>query len=172
MVQLNRNTYIVMIAKRYIPVYPLNLFIESFFYYTGFNPVHSIDRFLPDGNVQIIFDLTDYPKFIYDNHSFKEIQSCKNVWFSGFRTRPITIPSGKESEMLIVHFHKGKAFPFLSEPIWGLTNYVVDAELVLRNNILDLRERLKEAGTIAQKFRLLEITCCNTIGPVFRKTLM
>jgi len=73
-----------MISKLYIPSYPLNQFIESFYYYTGFKPEHSFERFLPDGNVQLIFDFTDYPKYIYDNETLKEIQSCRNVWFSGF----------------------------------------------------------------------------------------
>ena len=145
-----------MLSKLYIPSYPLNQFIESFFYYTGFSPEHAVDRFLPDGNVQLIFDLTDYPKFIYDNDTLKEIQACRNVWFSGFRTEPITIPSGKESEMLIVNFHRGKAFPFLNEPMHGLTNYVVDAELVLRHDMLNLREQLKETLTVARKFWKLE----------------
>jgi len=145
-----------MITKFYVPSYPLNYFIEYFYYYTGYNPEHSIDRFLPDGNVQIIFDLTDYPKYIYDNETLKEIQSCRNVWFSGFRTEPISIPSGRESEMIIVQFKKGKASPFLSEPMHALTNYVVDAELVLKNEILDLRNRIKEATSIENKFTLLE----------------
>ena len=145
-----------MISKIYIPKYPLNQFINNFYYYTGYNPEHSVDRFLPDGNVQIIFDLTDYPKYIYDNNTLKEIQSCKNVWFSGFRTEPITIPSGKENEMLIVQFHKGKASPFLCEPMHAITDYVVDAELVIKNSILDLREKLKNAKTIEQKFLILE----------------
>ncbi len=145
-----------MITKIHIPNYPLNQFIDHFFYYTGFNPEHSVDRFLPDGEVQLIFDLTDYPKYIYDNETLKEIQSCQNVWFSGFRTEPITIPSGKESEMLIVQFKKGKAFPFLSEPMQNLTNYVVDAELVLKSEILNIRERLLESKTNEKKFQILE----------------
>ncbi len=145
-----------MITHFHIPSYPLNQFIDNFFYYSGFNPEHSIDRFLPDGEVQLLFDLTDYPKYIYDNNTLKEIQSCKKVWFSGFRTEPITIPSGKESEMLIVQFKKGRAFPFLSEPMYQLTNFVVDAELVLSNDILDIRESLLAAKTPIEKIKLLE----------------
>jgi AraC-like DNA-binding protein len=145
-----------LITEIHIPAYPLNQFIDHFFYYTGYTPEHSVDRFLPDGEVQIIFDLTDYPKYIYDNNTLKEIQSCRNVWFSGFRTGPITIPSGRESEMVIVQFKKGKAFPFLSEPMQNLTNFVVDAELVMRTEILDIRESLLEAETPFQKFDVLE----------------
>jgi AraC-like DNA-binding protein len=145
-----------LITKIYIPTFPLNQFIDHFFYYAGYNPDHSVDRFLPDGEVQLIFDLTDYPKYIYDNESLKEIQSCQNVWFSGFRTEPITIPSGKESEMLIVQFKKGKAFPFLIEPMQNLTNFVVDAELVISSKILNIRERLLEAVSPIEKLQVLE----------------
>jgi len=145
-----------LITKLHIPAFPLNQFIDHFFYYTGFNPEHQVDRLLPDGDVQLIFEFTDNPKYIYDNESLKEIQSCQNVWFAGFRTEPITIPSGKESEMLIVQFKKGKAFPFLSEPMHNLTNYVIDAELVLIADILNIREILLEAKTPEIKFQLLE----------------
>ena len=145
-----------MIMNTYIPTYPLNQFVDHFFYYTGFNPKHSVTRFIPDGEVQIIFDLTNYPKPIYDNDTLEQIQSCKKVWFSGFRTQAITIPSGGESEMLIVQFKKGKAFTFLKEPMHQLTNYVVDGELVLGPEILDIRELLLEFPRPLQKFHVLE----------------
>lgn len=146
-----------MITSIYIPVYPLNQFIDNFFYYSGFHPEHSVDRFLPDGEVQIIFDLTDEPKFIYDNYTLEEIQSCRKAWFSGFRTEPITIPSGRESEMLIVQFKKGKVFPFLKEPMHFLTNIVLDAELVLKKEIVAIRESLGSAKMPLQKFKILEV---------------
>lgn len=126
-----------MIYNIHIPTFPLNQFVESFVYYKGYNPVHSVDRFLPDGYAYIVFDLTDYPKFIYDNHTLKEIQSCRNVWFSGIREKYITIPSGRDSEMLIINFQKGKAYPFVEMPMNELTDFVVDGELVLSNEILN-----------------------------------
>ena len=145
-----------MIAKLHIPSYPLNQFVANFFYHAGFLPEHKIDRFLPDGNVQLIFDLTNNSQYIYDNETLTEIQICRKVWLSGFRTEPITIPSGIESEMLIVEFHKGKAFSFFNTPLYALKNLVVDAELVFTKNILDIREQLLDAHTVSQKFELLE----------------
>jgi AraC-like DNA-binding protein len=145
-----------MIFELHIPAYPLNQFIESFIYYRDYNPTHSVDRFLPDGNVNIIFDLTDYPKHIYDNDTLKEIQSCRNVWFSGIRNKYITIPSGKDSEMFIINFHKGKSYPFVEMPLYELTDSVVDGELVLTNEIMDLRDMLLEAATVTQKFSSAE----------------
>ena len=60
-----------MIFEVHIPAYPLNQFIESFIYYRDYNPVHSVDRFLPDGNINVVIDLTDYPKYIYAVYLFK-----------------------------------------------------------------------------------------------------
>lgn len=145
-----------MIFELHIPSFPLNQFIESFIYYRDYNPVHSVDRFLPDGNVNIVIDLTDYPKYIYDNETLKEIQTCRNVWFSGIRNKYITIPSGRDSEMFVINFHKGKAYPFVQIPLNELTDSVVDGDLVLTNEIMDLREMILEAPLITQKFYIVE----------------
>ena len=141
-----------MIFETYIPSYPLNQFIESFVYFKDYNPTHTVDRFLPDGNVNIVIDLTDFPKFIYDNLTLKEIQSCRNIWFSGIRNKYITIPSGRDSEMFIINFHKGKAYPFVEMPMNELTDYVVDGELIMSNEILNMREAMLQLATIKQKF--------------------
>lgn len=157
-----------MIFKQHIPKYPLNLFIENFIYYKDYNPVHSVDRFLPDGNINVVIDLTDYPKFIYDNHTLKEIQSCRNVWFSGIRSRYITIPSGRDSEMLIINFHKGMAYPFVEMPLYELTDYVVDGELVLTNEILNIRENLLCIADIEKKFCYTEDILLKVFGRRFK----
>ncbi len=153
-----------MILKHHIPKYPLNLFIESFVYYKDYNPVHTVDRFLPDGNINVVIDLTDYPKFLYDNHTLKEIQSYRNVWFSGIRSRYITIPSGRDSEMFIINFHKGMAYPFVEIPLNELTDYVIDGELVLTNEILNIREKLLGIADIDKKFRYTENILLNRYG--------
>lgn len=148
----------------HIPAYPLNQFIESFLYYKDYSPQHTVDRFLPDGNVNIVIDLTDYPKFIYDNHSLKEIQACRNVWFSGIRNNFITIPSGRDSEMFVINFHKGRAYPFVEMPMHELTDYVVDGELVMTHEILNLREKLLTAALVTQKFKYAEAHLMKVFG--------
>ncbi|MBK8549608.1 MAG: helix-turn-helix transcriptional regulator [Ignavibacteria bacterium] len=145
-----------MIFKTHIPSYPLNLFIDNFFYYEGFDPEHSIDRFLPDGNTEIIIDLTEEPKYIYDNNTLKEIQACHHVWVSGVRTEFISIPSGKESRMLVVTFKKGNAYPFYPMPVNELTDYVVDADLIFGDKIIFLREQILSSKNIDEMFRHVE----------------
>jgi len=145
-----------MTLETHTPGYPLNQFVENFVYYKDYNPAHTVDRFLPDGNINLVIDLTDYPKFIYDNDTLKEIQSCRNVWFSGIRNRFITIPSGRDSEMFIVNFHKGMAYPFVEMPLHELTDFVVDGELVMSGEILNIRHQLLEATTPKDMFACVE----------------
>lgn len=146
-----------MIFQIHYPIFPLNQFIEHLIYYEGFNPVHSMDRFLPDGNTEIIIDLlTDNTQYIYDNESLNRIQACRYAWVSGVRTQPITIPSGKGSRMLIVAFKKGKAHPFYDFPMSELADLVVDADLVFGKKLHGLREQLLDTKSIYQKFLLVE----------------
>lgn len=140
----------------HVPGFPLNQFVESFVYYKSYQPDHSLDRFLPDGNVNVVIDLTEQPKYIYDNHTLKEIQACRRVWFSGIRNGFITIPSGKDSEMFIINFHKGRAYPFVEMPMDELTDMVVDGQLVMTEEILVIRDKVLEAGDPAGKFARAE----------------
>jgi AraC-like DNA-binding protein len=117
---------------------------------------HKLDRFLPDGNTEIIIDLSENPQHIYDNETLQEIQRCRSAWVSGVRTQPITIPSGKGSRMLVVAFKKGKASPFYPFPMSELVDTVADADLVFGSNFHNLREQLLAATSIERMFQLIE----------------
>jgi AraC-like DNA-binding protein len=145
-----------MILEIHKTAFPLNEFIENLVYYDGLSAAHNLDRFLPDGNTEIIVDLTEKPQFIYDNETLQEIQSCRYAWVSGVRTRPITIPSGRGSRMLIVAFKKGKAFPFYRFSMSELTDRVVEADLVFGRDIHHLREQLLAAKSIDRMFDVTE----------------
>ena len=145
-----------MILQVHKPAFPLNEFVENLVYYHGLTALHNLDRFLPDGNTEIILDLTENPQFIYDNETLQEIQICRNAWVSGIRTKPITIPSGKGSRMLIIAFRRGRGFPFYSFPMSELTDTVAEADLVYGRNFHDLREQLLAAKSLARMFQLVE----------------
>lgn len=145
-----------MILKTHIPKVPLSQFVDHFIYYEGYHPEHSIDRFLPDGNTEIIIDFDDGPQHIYDNQTLKEIQACHHVWASGVRTEFITIPSGKHAAMFIISFKKGMAYPFFPVPMNEMSDRVVDADLLWGNDFAILRERLWEATDINLKFETAE----------------
>ncbi len=145
-----------MILNTHIPRFPLNQFIDYFIYTEGYNPDHSIDRFLPDGNTEIIIDFADAPKYIYDNQTLREIQACHRVWASGVRTEAISIPSGRHSALLVISFRKGMAYPFFPLPMDEMADRVVDADLLWGNDFAFLREQLLGIKEIDLKFETVE----------------
>jgi len=145
-----------MILQTHIPSFPLNQFVDFFIYAEGYNPSHSIDRFLPDGNTEIIMDFDDAPQYIYDNQSLKEKQACRHVWASGVRTEFISIPSGKHSAKFIISFKKGMAYPFFPVPMNEMADRVVDADLLWANDFALLREQLLGIKEIIRKFETVE----------------
>jgi AraC-like DNA-binding protein len=129
-----------------------------------------MDRFLPDGNTELIIELTDNAKYIYDNETLTELQACRYAWVSGVRTQPITIPSGRDSRMLIITFKQGKAHPFYNFPLTELANMVVDADLVFGRKIHALREQLLHSNSIKQMFWLTEKFLLQQAGDALHAT--
>ncbi len=156
-----------MIFHLHIPSFPLNQFIDSFIYYKDFNPTHSIDRFLPDGNINVVIDLTETPKYIYDNETLQPIQTCRKIWFSGIRNKYISISSGRDCEMFVINFKKGRSYPFVQMPLEELTDMVVDGELVLSNEILNMREEILSLPLVNEKFSFAETFLCKQFGRNF-----
>jgi hypothetical protein len=153
-----------MIYKMHIPPFPLSQFITHFNYYKGHCAVHSIDRFLPNGNIEIVIDLTHTPKYIYDNHTLLEKQACKKIWISGIRNSFISIPSARDSEMFVINFRKGMVRPFLNMPLCEITDRVIDGDLILDGVFLELRETLMNAASVSEMFLLTEKLLMQTYG--------
>lgn len=145
-----------MTLRIQVPSVPLCDFISAFIYVDSADPAHLMDRFLPDGNTELILNLGKRPQYIYDNETLKEIQTCHRAWASGVRTQPITIPSGKGSRMLIVAFKKGKAYPFYPMPMSEIADWVVEADDVFGSRLLELREQLLASESIDQMFSRVE----------------
>lgn len=145
-----------MIFRAHIPRFPLGQFVEVVIYYEGVQHSHKVDRFLPNGDTEILIDFHDAPQYIYDNESLKEIQACNHVWASGFRTEPITIPSGTDAAMMVIAFKKGMAAPFFPFPMGEIADSVVDADLVWGTDFGLLREQLLATKDIDERFRIVE----------------
>src|SRR5689334_8263651 len=134
------------------PSLPLNNFINSFIYMEGLSFTHTLDRFLPDGNTELIIDLLDRPQYIHDNDTLQVIQNCRHAWVSGVRTRPITIPSGSGNRIIVIGFKKGAASSFYPFPMNELTDSVVMADLIFGRAICELREQLLSAHSVREIF--------------------
>lgn len=145
-----------MTLQIYKPAFPLSEFVENLVYYHGLRIPHNLDWFLPDGNTEIIINLTENPQYIYDNETLQEIQTCRYAWVSGVRTKPITIPSGTGSRVLIVALRKGRVHPFYRFPMSDMRDTVAEADLVFGRKFCDLREQLLAATSVERMFQLIE----------------
>lgn len=146
------------------PSYPLSEFVELFTFYDALEVDHRIERLLPEGVIEIIFDLTETPKFIYDNQELTEIQQCRNVWVSGMRKGFISISAIPGSSMLVIRFKPGKAWPFLRFPLKELNNSVIDGEAVFGKDILLLRKKILEEPAVEKKIGLAELFLLKKAG--------
>lgn len=146
-----------MILKIHIPPKPLGDYVATMVYYSSYYPEHNIERLLPDGTVNIVIDLNEDPKYIFDNDTLAEKQKCIKAWVAGAHSGFISISAGgQNSSMFVISFKPGCSYPFLHLPLEELTNLVVDAELVLGNEILELRNQLLEPSIPEAKFSLAE----------------
>ena len=55
-----------MLLHLHRPGPPLDRFVELVTFYAGYQPNHTRERLLPDGGIEIVIDLTDEPKRLYE----------------------------------------------------------------------------------------------------------
>ncbi len=145
-----------MILQLHQPGFPLNKYVELFTYYEARSEQHSIERLVPDGSVNLIIDLTEIPKYIFNNTTFQQQQKCEKAWVSGMHARFISISAAKESCMFVVRFKPGGSYPFFKIPLSEINDTVIDAQWLFGNNIHLLREQLGNAMSISDKFKAAE----------------
>ena len=54
-----------MIFRTHIPRFPQDQFVAIFVYFDDISFPHSFDRFMPNGDTEILIDFHDAPQFIY-----------------------------------------------------------------------------------------------------------
>lgn len=145
-----------MIYRTRPPAAPLRPFVESLWYHQGVTTEHALERLLPDGAIELMFDLTETPKQWLESSDGGRAHSVRNCWISGQHGRHIVIESAKQSCMLGARFRPGGAYPFLGLPAAEINDTVVEMELLWGPGIRELRQRLLEATTVEERFALLE----------------
>ena len=145
-----------MIFRMRVPRAPLSQFVENLWFYQDLEVNYTKEKLLPDAAVEMIIDLGDGPKKLYDRHNTLRYTGYHRCWISGMQTRYLIIGAEKGSSMMGAHFRTGGAAPFFSFPISDLTANVVELDLIWKREIVSLREQLIEATAVDAKFDLLE----------------
>ncbi len=130
----------------------LEAFIESIFYFKGFQPDHSIERVVPTGHLFIIFELDGIERNTFDNQTLVVNKTFKNVWISGMHKNYLSISAHQDSEMFVIQFKPTGSFPFLHVPVHQLNDKVIAAQEVFGDEIVALRGQILKPKTVNKKF--------------------
>lgn len=138
------------------PQGPIGQYVKQMVYYQDYVAEHRIERFLPDGTTNLVIDLCEKEKYIYDNQSLTPIQTCQHSWFSGMMSQYLSIDSGTDAKMLVITFAPAGAHVFIQQPLYPLLDKVVPAQDVFDESILALRKELIQQVNADDKFHLIQ----------------
>lgn len=145
-----------MIFNSYNPDPSLDPHIELIFHYKDFVPDHSVERVVPTGHLFLIFELDGIPRKTFYNETRKPKETFTKAWISGMQTGCITISAHEQSEMFVIQFKPAGAYPFLHIPVSKLNDKILQAEEIVGEEILTLREHLLSKETSDEKFELAD----------------
>ena len=144
-----------MIHKLHFPVPPLSQFVENIWLVEGHTADYTREKILPDGAIELIIDLDDEPKNIFDSEGSESFRTVKKAWVSGERTRYIIIGAARNQSMVGIRFRPGGAYPFFGFPISELSEYVTELDLIWGRLVYDIRDQLM--GIASPEARLVEL---------------
>ena len=140
----------------YIPRPPLSDFVGLFWFYEGYRQPHKKERLLPDGSMELVFNLREDQTRMYDRQSTDQPRTFRGSLLVGVHSEFFVIDTSQQECVLGVHFKPGGAFPFLGMPASEVHNTHLSLETLWGAQAGELRERLLEAGEPQAMFRILE----------------
>ena len=127
-------------------------------------PLHSRERILPSGTVELVVNLCDDEIRIYAPSQADGCARFSGAVISGPYSGFFVIDSSQHALMMGIHFRPGGTLPFLRVPAGELANSHIDLATIWGARAVALRERLCAAATPNQRFSLLEdalVSCFN-----------
>jgi AraC-like DNA-binding protein len=145
-----------LIARARVPRPPLSDFVALLWSYEGVTPPHAKERLLPTGTMELVINLRDDTLRVYDPQHHDRYQTYRGGLLSGVHSTFSVIDTADQGSIIGVHFKPGGAFPFFDLPADELHNAHIPLDALWGAQADDLRDRLREAPTLAVRFRLLE----------------
>jgi len=138
------------------PNLPLSDFIELLWYWDGPPRPHTHERLLPDGSMELVINLSEDEVRIYDRFDHRKYEKLRGATLMGPHSEFFVIDTAQQKNVIGVHFKPGGAFPFLPLPSDELHGLHISLHDVWGPWAGELRERLLETGSLAERFCLLE----------------
>ncbi|MGH7600000.1 MAG: AraC family transcriptional regulator [bacterium] len=141
---------------RAIPPSPyLAKYIECFWTLEGHEKYSeaSPERILPDGCVELIFNLADAFKRYHSNRAL-EIQP-QTLIAGQMRRYAMIEPTGRV-KLFGVRFHPGGAYPFFQFPLNELTDQIIGFDSVWNRAGKELADKIQSARSVRERIRIIE----------------
>jgi AraC-like DNA-binding protein len=137
------------------PGKPIGDFVERFWQISD-SPSHRQERIVPSGTLELVVNLREDEFRIYDPDHSEVCRRYSGSIVSGTYQRAFVIDAKQHASVVGIHFKPGGAFPFLRIGPGELADRHVELEALWGTTATELRERLCEAGSPAERFELLE----------------
>lgn len=143
-----------VIYLEHTPVAPLNQCIRTLWYAQAPHVLHHRERVLPGGNVQVILNLAR--DFLLDCPEDSPVKPMAPSLVVGARSVYEIVDSSDMADLIGIVFQPGGFAPFASDAVDIFSNQSISLEEVWGVSARELRDRLREATSPQNKFRLLE----------------
>lgn len=156
--QAYRRGHVHVEYHRQNPSPELAPFVDYYWYFTGLDAGHAMEHVVPDGTVELIIDLRDEPRRLFDPKDLTARQTVRSGWVSGAQSGHIVIDVRPGASMIGAHFRPGGAGPVLGMPVETITDQVVELKTLWTNGGATdaLRGRLLTVPGATAKFRTLD----------------
>jgi AraC-like DNA-binding protein len=146
------------------PAAPLNQHVAWLWHYADYYPDHDRQFVLPDGSFELIINLENRSRKLFDRQNPANYRSFRRGWISGAHKEYLVIDALPGSSMIGAHFLAGGAAPFLGLPCDEISNSVVELDALWGQRAWEWRDRLLAAKGPQAKLVLLEklLTDCLT----------
>jgi AraC-like DNA-binding protein len=115
-----------------------------------------MERVLPDGSFELIINLCEESRKMFDRENLSDYTLFKRGWISGAHSEYIVIDTSPGASMIGAHFKPGGIAPFVRSSASEFRDEVVEFEAVWGGGARCLREQLLAASTPEAKIHLLE----------------
>ncbi len=92
---------------QHIPAGPLSAFVDWFWLFEGLDLPHQRERVLPDGSMELVINLDESRRKLFDRDHPGRFQTFHRAWVSGARSDHVVIDVLPQSSMIGVHFKPG-----------------------------------------------------------------
>lgn len=137
----------------YSPPPPAGVYVETLWAVKGVS-ASPRELLLPRGGVEVLFSLGPSHRLL-DPCDPSRGTDFARAWVSGLQHRALLVES-EDTRNMGISFRPAGAYAFFGLPLSELAGRVVDLDQVLGTGVLAAWRRLLDAGSIEQRFRVLE----------------